>query len=93
MAKIIETYVGESSCPLKMYPCILQRYHDTRTDNGVMQYCLYNASFNNLNLKVNAKILAWLLREAFNISVNIVVSFFDSLGVIHKRRPQDFANS
>ena len=28
-----------------------------------------------LNLKVNAKILAWLLREAFNISVNIVSLF------------------
>ena len=28
-----------------------------------------------LNLKVNAKILAWLLREAFNISLNIVISF------------------
>ena len=27
-----------------------------------------------LNLKVNAKILAWLLREAFNISLNIVIS-------------------
>ena len=26
------------------------------------------------NLKVNAKILAWLLREAFNISLNIVIS-------------------
>ena len=29
---------------------------------------------NNLNLKVNAKILDWLLREAFNISLNIVIS-------------------
>ena len=28
-----------------------------------------------LNLKVNAKILAWLLREAFNISLNIVISY------------------
>ena len=28
----------------------------------------------SLNLKVNAKILAWLLREAFNISLNIVIS-------------------
>ena len=27
-----------------------------------------------LNLNVNAKILAWLLREAFNISLNIVIS-------------------
>ena len=28
----------------------------------------------NLNLKVNAKILALLFREAFNISLNIVIS-------------------
>ena len=35
MAKIIETYAGESSCPLKIYPSIHQRYHDTRTDSGV----------------------------------------------------------
>ena len=27
-----------------------------------------------LNLKVNAKILVWLLREAFNISLNIIIS-------------------
>ena len=32
-----------------------------------------------LNLKVNAKILAWLLRKAFNISLNIVISSIDYL--------------
>ena len=36
---------------------------------------LRNINFNaNLNLKVNAMILLLLFREAFNISVNIVVS-------------------
>ena len=35
----------------------------------------YVFCFTLLNLKVNAKILAWLLREAFNISLNIVISF------------------
>ena len=35
---------------------------------------VYNDKYDILNLKVNAKILAWLLREAFNISLNIVIS-------------------
>ena len=45
MAKIIKTYAGESSCPLKICPSILQWYRDTGNDSGVTLKRSYNALF------------------------------------------------
>ena len=50
--------------------------YTTRFTHSKQFMCiLYNLYCIVLNLKVNAKILAWLLREAFNISLNIVIIY------------------
>ena len=57
----------------------LQKHYRSKSNMYVLcilhVYCMYIVCIMYfLNLKVNAKILAWLLREAFNISLNIVIS-------------------
>ena len=75
----IPTHCNTIYCSCLSGTLVLSSYHLIRELIELLlkiQIISFKFSYSRpiLNLKVNAKILAWLLREAFNISLNIVIS-------------------